>query len=317
MSDPLTVEVTRGVEVESQHEVHIAMVDGRGLLTDHLGDSRRPTLSRSALKPIQAIPLMTTGAAPAYGLTDDELALACASHNGEHEHVHLVDGWLARLGLGAHALECGAHPPGAKDAADDLVRQGRQPDARHNNCSGKHAAMLTIAAHLSLEPTGYIEPDHPIQARHVTPAIEELCRCSVSEQTPAVDGCGMPVWTLTLEALARGWSQLATRGSGRSLLEAMVGRPHLVAGSGHECTRLMLATEGRAAVKNGAEGVYCGVELTSGRAFALKAVDGASRAAETAAAWILDRWGLLDDAPPRELTNWSGAVTGEMRVAHN
>ena len=316
MSGPLTVEVTRGLHVESRHQVHVAIADAAGLV-DGWGDTDRLTYARSSLKPIQAMPLVTTGAAATYGLSADELALACASHNGEHEHVELVDQWLSCIGASVRDLECGARPPMHAESADDLVRQGRLPDPRHSDCSGKHAGFLTVAAHQGLPIEGYVHPDHPVQSAYVTPAIEDVCRVDLSAQTPGIDGCGIPVWGLRLVDIAVGWSQLTSRGAGRQLLEAMVARPHLVAGTDRSCTRLMRDADGLAAVKGGAEGVYCGADLETGLAFALKVEDGTRRAAEVAAEWLLDRWGRVEHAASHPLTNWAGTPVGEVRVAQN
>lgn len=311
---PLVVEVTRGSEVESRHELEAVVVDVAGRVVESFGDPTRTVLARSALKPIQASALITTGTADAMGLGDEHLALACASHNGEHGHVDLVDRWLTSQGQSHRELECGAQLPGDRPSADALVLGGMLPDARHNNCSGKHAGFLTLAAHHSLDTRGYIGPDHPVQAIHVTPAIEDFCRIDLTQATPGIDGCGMPVWPIPLTQLAVGWSQLHHRGAGRRLLDAMSAQPFLVAGTGRWCTHLLEQSAGRAVVKTGAEGVYCAVDRVNGYGLAIKARDGAARASEAAVAWFLDRWGAIDHAAPRPLTNWAGTVVGEVRL---
>jgi L-asparaginase II len=317
MTAPLVVEVTRGSVVESRHDVDLILVDARGQVEEVRGDPQGLVYPRSALKPIQATPLLTTGAAQAMGLGAAELALACASHGGEHEHVTLVEDWLTRHGYSARDLECGAHRPLTLSAADDLVRSGREPDARHNCCSGKHTGFLTVAAFLGIDPTGYISPGHPIQTDHVDPAIEDFCRVRLDGSEPGIDGCGIPTHPIPLAALATGWAQLGQRGAGRELLDAMVSHPHLVAGTGHADTTLMQEAAGRAAVKHGAEGVHCGVDRRDGRAFALKARDGANRAAAAAAAWVLDRWGAIEHAAPTPVLNRAGTQVGEIRVARS
>jgi len=314
MGEPLLVEVTRGTTVESRHDVDLVVSDATGTVLDAWGDPDRRVLARSALKPIQATPLVTTGTAHATGLGSEELAIASASHSGEPQHVAVVTAWLERQGHRTHHLECGAHRPGSLDVADDIVRSGLQPTAVHNNCSGKHAGFLATCAHLDLDPSGYIRPDHPLQRDHITAAIEDLCRTSFSSVEPGVDGCGIPVWPLTLRQLATGWGQLGRRGAGEMVLGAMANHPHLVAGTDRHCTRVMIEAAGAAVVKSGAEGVYCGIDRRNGTSFALKVRDGASRAAETAAAWVLDRWGAIDHAGPRPLTNWAGREVGEVRI---
>lgn len=315
MNNPLIVEVTRGSNIESVHLVDVALVDSTGNLIEGWGEPSRPTLPRSSLKPIQATPLITEGVADSEGLGAEQLAVACSSHSGEAPHVQVVDRWLERLGFSHNVLECGAHVPSNPDAARDLVLSGIEPDSRHNNCSGKHTGFVSLSKHFDLDVSGYISPEHPVMKRFITPAIQDFCRIDLSDQVPGVDGCGVPVWSIPLDHLAGGWSQLRARGSGRRLLQAMTEEPFLVAGTDRACTRLMEAAAGDAAVKTGAEGVYCGVDLREGFAFALKARDGQARAAEVAAEWVLDRLGCVDFNAPRALQNWAGTNVGEIRVS--
>ena len=313
MNNPLVVEVTRGASIESVHLVDVALVDNTGNLVEGWGESSRPTLPRSALKPIQATPLITEGVADSESLTAQQLAVACSSHNGEAGHVEVVERWLETLGCSHNVLECGAHVPANPQAARDLMLSGIQPDSRHNNCSGKHTGFVCLSKHFDLDVSGYIAPDHPVMKSFVTPAIEDFCRIDLSDQVPGVDGCGVPVWSIPLSHLAGGWSQLRARGSGQRLLQAMVDEPFLVAGTDRACTRLMEAASGDAAVKTGAEGVFCGVDLREGFAFALKVRDGQARAAEVAAEWLLDRLGCVEFAAPQTLKNWAGTSVGEIR----
>ncbi len=315
MNNPLIVEVTRGSNIESVHLVDVALVDGTGNLIEGWGESSRPTLPRSSLKPVQATPLVTEGVADSEGLGAEQLAVACSSHSGEAAHVQVVDRWLERLGFSHNVLECGAHVPSNADAARELVLSGVEPDSRHNNCSGKHTGFVSLSKHFDLDVSGYISPEHPVMKRFITPAIEDFCRIDLSDQVPGVDGCGVPVWSIPLDHLAGGWSQLRARGSGRRLLQAMIEEPFLVAGTDRACTRLMEAAAGDAAVKTGAEGVFCGVDLREGFAFALKARDGQARAAEVAAEWVLDRLGCIDFNVPKALQNWAGTNVGEIRVS--
>ena len=315
MNNPLIVEVTRGSNIESVHLVDVALVDGTGNLIEGWGESSRPTLPRSSLKPVQATPLVAEGVADSEGLGAEQLAVACSSHSGEAAHVQVVDRWLERLGFSHNVLECGAHVPSNADAARELVLSGVEPDSRHNNCSGKHTGFVSLSKHFDLDVSGYISPEHPVMKRFITPAIEDFCRIDLNDQVPGVDGCGVPVWSVPLDHLAGGWSQLRARGSGRRLLQAMIEEPFLVAGTDRACTRLMEAAAGDAAVKTGAEGVFCGVDLREGFAFALKARDGQARAAEVAAEWVLDRLGCIDFNVPKALQNWAGTNVGEIRVS--
>jgi L-asparaginase II len=314
MQTPLVVEVTRGSHIESIHEVDVAVVGADGKLEQGWGDSHRDVLPRSAIKPIQAMPLVESGAADAARLTPKELALACSSHNGEAEHVALVGSWLDRIDAAERFLECGAHAPLYRGAADDLLRSGVEFSSIHNNCSGKHTGFLTLCAHQQVDPTGYISPGHRLQTEHITPAIEDLCGLSLTDQTPAVDGCGIPVWAVSLDRLAAGWARLSRRGAGQRLIEAMIAEPFLVAGTDQACTQIMTAGAGSVAVKTGAEGVYCAVVPGQGLAVALKVRDGNGRASNVAIEWLLNKMGAVDTTGPTILRNLAGTEIGEIRV---
>ncbi|MFQ5556627.1 MAG: asparaginase [Acidimicrobiales bacterium] len=312
--EPLVVEITRGHEIESRHLVDAVVVDHHGRLQESWGDPDRGVLPRSAIKPIQATALVSTGAADHFELGEVELALACASHSGEAPHVEAVRGWLTRVGLDEGALGCGTHPPLHGSTAAELARTGVDPGPLHNNCSGKHTAFLTVCAHLGLDPHGYIAPSHPIQHDHVTPAVEALCGVDLSDQNPAIDGCGIPVWSIPLTRIAAGWAALPTDPAGRRLLDAMTAQPFFVAGTGRSCTRLIEAAGRRAVVKTGAEGVYCATITGAGTGIALKVRDGARRASQATIAWLLDHLGV--GLPERDsiITNHAGARVGHIRV---
>ncbi|HAN08885.1 MAG TPA: asparaginase [Acidimicrobiaceae bacterium] len=317
MSQPITVEVTRGHHVESTHLVDAVIVNSSGIVIKSWGEPQRHVLPRSALKPIQATPLVTSGVADGTSLSSDRLAIACSSHNGEHEHVRVVQDWLEGIGCLVADLECGAHYPSDPESSILLRMSGQKPDARHNNCSGKHTGFLALSKFHGFNSQNYLHPHHELQTKHVTPAIEDFCRISLRNETPAIDGCGIPAWSIPIAALATGWAHMQNRGSGRRLLQAMIDRPFLIAGTNRACTTLMIKSAGRAAVKTGAEGVFCGVEVKSGHAFALKTRDGNSRASEAVAAWMLDHLGAIEHAAPTELQNWAGTNVGEVRVAPN
>jgi len=317
----LTVEVTRGNRVESKHRVDAVVSDAKGEVVASWGDADRPTQPRSACKPLQAIPLITSGAADAAGLTDVELALACASHTGEEGHVAAVEAWLGAVGASVADLECGTHTPSYRPAADALVSNGSSPSAAHNNCSGKHSGFIHTALHMGDGVAGYLSPSHPQQVR-VTRSITRFASIDVASQSPGVDGCGIPVWTMPLQALARGWAQLQDPQSvdadeaaaARRLLDAMVGEPWFVAGTERKSTNMMYARGGRIAAKSGAEGVFCAVDRETGRGFALKTDDGAGRASEVAIEWLVARMLRLDEPAPEVLRNHAGTAVGEIRV---
>lgn len=317
-SRPLIVEVTRAEGVESLHEVDVAIVDVSGAIVGSWGEFGRPVLPRSAVKPLQALPLVASGAADAFGLGNVELALACASHGGEALHVSAVEQWLCRIDLTADALTCGVQRPLHDTSMTALVAGGLEPTAAHNNCSGKHTGFLTVCRHLDLPVGGYQAPDHPLQADLVSPALANTCGVDLADQLPAIDGCGIPVWSLPLDRLAVGWARLGAATSeepaGR-LLGAMRSEPFHVAGSERACTRLIDSCDGGVVVKTGAEGVFCAALPEDGIGLALKVRDGARRAAVTAVEWLLKSLGQYDGEVGQVLENQAGTPVGEIRVA--
>jgi len=316
MPNPILVEVTRAALVESVHRGSIAIADADGAIRFALGDVETPVYSRSSLKPIQALVLVESGAADAFGLGDEEVALACASHSGEPMHTDRVAAWLQRIGCSEQDLACGPQAPRYQPASDELIRRGDKPTRIHNNCSGKHSGFLTVARHWKAPVEGYVRIDHPVQ-QAVATSLRTLS--GVEELAWGVDGCVAPNFALPLAGFARALAKLAggkTPGAER-ILRSMIAHPELVGGTGRACTLLMRAAAGRAAVKVGAEGVYAGMIPERGLGIALKIDDGAGRASETVIAAILDKLGVLDgraflSAPVR---NTVGATVGERRPA--
>ena len=325
---PVAVLVRRGARVESQHRVAYAVADADGRLLEAAGDVDREVFPRSAIKPLQAIALVESGAADRFAVSEQELALACASHSGEPEHVALVRAWLARLGLDASALECGAHPPSHAPSAQRLTAAGRPPERVHNNCSGKHAGMLTLARHLGASVAGYSLPDHPVQ-RLVAEMLRELAGLTALP-TPAIDGCGVPTWPIPLGRLAAAFARFAhparlpaTRARACARLQAaMLAHPHLVAGTDRACTEIMTAAPD-VLVKTGAEGVYAACLLTRRLGLALTVEDGAGRAAPVALLALLRALGALGAKAAAslagrmqpELHNHAGVVVGRIEPA--
>lgn len=308
---PILVEVTRGAVVESRHRGSALIVDRGGGVHGAWGDIGRPVYARSAIKPLQAIPLVESGAADAFGLGDEELALACASHNGEPGHVERVAAWLARIGLSEADLECGTHPPRHEGSAQALVCRHEHPSALHNNCSGKHAGFLTTAVHLGEKTKGYVRYDHPVQQR-ILGVLEQMTGCGLGTAPWAADGCSIPTIAIPLAGLAFAMAQIADpddlpeqrRDAVLRIRRAWAARPFLVAGTGRFDTEISLACRGRVMTKVGAEGVFCAALPDYGLGVALKIEDGAERAANTAMAAILKRIGALDDADPEIAGRW-------------
>jgi L-asparaginase II len=328
MSNPVLVEVTRGALVESRHRGAVAVADADGATVLAIGDVATPVFPRSAIKALQALPLVEQGAADRYGFGDEELALACASHSGEPRHVADVERMLARAGLDPSALRCGVHYPISQAAAAALARTGA-PSALHNNCSGKHAGFLCLACATGIDHGEYFRPDHPVQ-RQVRALLEDFTGAVLGEDRCAIDGCSVPTWAAPLENLARGFAKFGT-GHGLApvrakaaarLRQACANKPWHVAGTGRFCTEIMQLFGTRVFVKTGAEGVYCGALPQQGLGIALKCDDGAGRAAQAIMAALIARFlpfVLAERAALRPfaqpvLHNWNGIEVGVVRV---
>lgn len=328
-SRALVVEITRGDLIESRHRVSVAVAGAGGDIIFAAGDVERLIFPRSAIKPIQALALIESGAAEQFGISGAEIALACASHTGSDRHVVTVRDWLGRLGLAERDLECGAHWPFDNKAANALVLRGLEPSTVHNNCSGKHAGFLTLARQIGVETAGYIRIDHPVQIR-VRAALELFAGARLTDAPTGIDGCGIPVHGMPLTALAIAIARLADPANlpdrwhiaaGR-VRAAMAAEPEMVAGRGRFATNVIAATEGRALVKPGAEGVSVAALPGRGLGIALKAEDGATRAAEAAMGHMLVRLEIITADAARELAdqlqprirNWAGTEVGRIRV---
>ena len=302
MSNPVLVEVTRGAVVESAHRGAVAVFDADGKAVLEIGDTTRPVFPRSAVKAIQALPLVESGAADAYGFGDRELALACASHSGEPEHTKLAAAMLAKAGLDKTALECGAHWPN-HEATIALARAGDVPSALHNNCSGKHAGFICTCVHSGIAHQGYVKEGHA-QQEMVRDAMQSVTGAAHSTDNSATDGCSIPTYAVPLKSFALGFARMATgRGfspgrakAAKRLLSACMAEPFLVAGTGKADVALMQAAPGRIFVKTGAEGVYCAAVPELGLGVALKCDDGAGRGAEVMIAAVLAKLLRADEA---------------------
>ena len=315
---PLTVEVTRGGHVESRHAVAAAVVDAAGALVFAAGDVEGAVFPRSAVKALQALELVESGAADRLRLTPAELALACASHTGEAVHVATAQAMLAKAGRDAGCLECGAHWPYDPEAARALAVAGQAPQAVHNNCSGKHAGFICLACASGEDPAGYVRPEHPTMQR-VTAALAEATGTALDARNRGTDGCSIPTYAIPLRALAGAFARFGVaEGAPARLRAAVAAHPFLVGGTGRFDTLLMTALGARVFAKGGAEGVHCAALPAQGLGIAVKCADGAGRAADVACAALIDRFlgGGVPAALLRpELRNWNGVKVGEMRVA--
>ncbi len=313
-STPFRVQVSRD-SAESEHLVDVC-VSSVSEAVSSWGESDRAVIPRSSIKPIQVLPLVRTGAADAFDVSTTELTLGAASHSGEVAHVEAVDAWLARIELDRSALECGADRPISVDEADRLLRAGDSFEAIHNCCSGKHAGFLTIARHLGVDPAGYIDREHPVQ-QLVTDAIAEFTGVDVHSLSSGVDGCGIPTFAIPLDALALSMARLVSFDdpATQRVTSALSANPFWISGTDRCEVRLVDQATEPLVIKAGAEGVYMAGLPDRGLGIALKARDGASRAAEAAVAAVLAELGVVpESASASTITNKAGTVVGAMKV---
>ncbi len=301
----LDVVVTRGELIESRHRVHAIVLDAQGHVRARAGHPELSTCWRSGAKPLQAMPFVASGQFNALGWGERELAIACASHGGEPEHVALVQSMLEAVGLEEGDLACGAHEPLSRRGARLLQQAGERPGRLHNNCSGKHAAMLALAVRSDWPVLAYERTGHPVQER-VASVVSEWTGVSGDALGTAVDGCGAATFGLPLTGMARAFARLANgvrRGDEvpARIVSAMVAHPDLVGGTDRFDTVLMQETDGRILSKVGAEGVHSVALLDAGLGIALKVEDGAARAQHPAVLRLLQHLGALPDPLPTRL----------------
>jgi len=336
-TNPLLAEALRGGSVESVHRGAFAVVDADGTLHSSLGDIERPIFPRSAVKVLQALPLVTCGAANAMGLTEEHLALTCASHGGEPAHVAAAVAMLNCAGVDPDVLECGAHWPYNEATQRAMAARGETPSALHNNCSGKHAGFVCLGCWMAEEKNhklytaGYVRPDHPVM-REVSAAIQRVTGYDLTQAPVGTDGCSIPTHAIPLRHLAHGFARIGT-GTGLDkdtawaagrLRHAVARHPFMVAGSGRFDTRVMERLGERVFCKVGAEGVYCAALPDAGLGVAIKMDDGNNaRGCEVVMAELIQRLVKLDDAERSfmhslsnvTLKNWNGIEVGQLRAA--
>jgi L-asparaginase II len=308
--------VRRGALVESVHRGRLAVCEPEGNVLEAVGDPEAYVYPRSSMKPFQALPLVLSGAADAFGLTGEELAVACASHNAEEPHLAAVRSILEKAGLGEDDLQSGAHPPLYGPAAKKLLCSGEEPRPIHGNCSGKHAGMLAVCVHEGYETATYRDPDHPLQ-RRILGLIAEVCDLREDEVLVAGDNCGVPAFSLPLRSFATGLARIATgerlseelAGAALRIRDAMRDHPFMVAGTGRLDTELMDST--KLLVKGGAEAVLA-VGNQEGWGMALKISDGAERAVRPAGLAALRLRGVEVPGALSTVRGLHGETVGEI-----
>jgi L-asparaginase II len=335
-SEPL-VEVTRGAITESRHRGHVVAVEPDGRIVAHLGAPETVTFLRSSAKPHQAIPLITSGAADRFGFTEREIALACASHSGEPMHTEVAASMLQKIGLGPEALRCGTHEPFSPEATRILRERGEAPNVLQNNCSGKHAGMLALALQLGAPTETYDQPSNPVQLA-IGEVISQFSGVAIEDISVGVDGCGVPVFGVTVKAMGLMYARLVsppnefngqTKAACARIVSAMTNHPELIGGSTERLdTEMMRAAGGRLISKVGAEGVYTvGVlpcdDWPRGFGLALKIEDGDDhRARPTVVIESLRQLGVLVDESLEAVSRYAffpilnrrGDVVGEVRA---
>ncbi|MVO99248.1 asparaginase [Paenibacillus lutrae] len=327
-SSAVIARVDRGPITESIHRGHIAVVNNEGRLLHSLGDPQAVTFARSTAKLIQALPVLESGAASDFGLSDQEIALICASHNGEPAHVQTARSLLAKAGADPGDLQCGAHFPFHRPTAKRMKEEGEAPTPLHNNCSGKHAGMLTLAAKLGQSADNYMSPDHPVQ-REMLLAVADMAGLAPEDIPLGTDGCGVPVFGLAIDRLALAYARLGkpyglpaarTEACGR-IIGAIRREPAYLAGEDRFDTQLIEATGGRIIGKMGAEGLFALTVPEESLGLVLKIEDGAQRALYCAVLEALNQLGLLRPSELKALaafrepkvTNWRGTEVGVIR----
>lgn len=307
------VELTRGGHSECLHFGAVAVVDKQGAIRAQAGNPQWVSFTRSTLKVLQALPLMQTGAAKSLGLSQSELALLCASHNGEPMHVQTAESILAKAGQNYRVLRCGCHVPGLFTLLDKSPPEGLVYDERHHNCSGKHAGFIALCTQQGWSLEDYTEPTHPLQ-QAVRAAVARAVGMSVDAMPMGIDGCSAPNYAMPLSRLAYGYARLATGaadtefGESFALLgEAMTAHPDLVSGTGRNDLALMRAGRGDWISKIGADGVQVMASKSRGEAFAIKISDGNKPALYAATIAVLEQLGWMDAVQAAELDSWRGA----------
>jgi len=332
MDSAILAQVIRGDTVESIHRGHFMVLDGDGNTVAQAGDPETVTFYRSSCKFLQAIPLITSGAADAFGFDEEEIALACASHSGQKRHVEVAASMLAKIGLDETALHCGTHLPFYRPAANELIREGKNPSTLHNNCSGKHSGMLAVARKIGADIAKYEHLENPVQ-QQILGIIAKFTEIPLDEIAVGSDGCSVPNFAVPVRAMAKSFVNLVSRADsfGREIsdaahriITASLNHPELIGGTGRLDTQIMQAAPGKLLSKVGADGVWLGGVLPSDRwpsglGIAVKIEDGDdNRGRPVVVVEILRQLGVLvrNDLPeisPMPVKNRRGDVVGAVK----
>ena len=334
MNSEILAKVIRGETVESVHRGHLLIIDGEGNEVVRLGDAETIAFIRSSAKPFQVLPFLLSGGAEAFGFLESEIALACASHSGEKIHTAIAERMLKKIGLAESDLRCGAHLPFNEQRAEEMLRAGEEPTQLHNNCSGKHAAMLGFAKHTGADITTYDSIENPIQ-QAILQTIADFTETPAATIPIATDGCCAPNFALSVRAMAKGFLKLVfppedftdeLREACRRIITAMMNYPELVGGTERLDTLLMAAARGKFISKIGAEGVWlCGVlpspRWKKGLGIAMKIEDGDDkRARAVISVEVLRQLGIFEaktliNYSPLPIKNRRGDLVGRVEAS--
>lgn len=329
--NPRLVDAHRGSHIESFHGGSIAVCDDTGRLLCGLGGVATAVYPRSTAKPLQALPLIVSGAVERFCISSREIAVACGSHCGDGPHTEAVMSMLNKAGHSTDSLECGSHWPLDEIAARRLTQRGQDPSAVHNNCSGKHAGFICVAEARHIDPRGYVRFDHPVM-QEVRAVLEAMCSWPCGRSTVGIDGCSIPTFPMPLVSLATGFSRLGTGGhipaelatAAKAVRESTAAYPDMLSGSGRFDSIVTALSGGSIIVKSGAEGTICSTVPAVGLGIAIKIDDGGSRAAHVVMATMLMkvadharlnatvRTVLTDFAHPL-IFNWAGIPVGRLQ----
>ena len=326
MGQIIEVNIIRGSQVESRHQVSAVIINSGGQIIRQYGQATQKIFPRSSIKCLQAIPIFTSKAIDKFNITDIELALAGASHSGELKHVTAVKHWLEKLGLSVQDLECGTHAPSNQNAFLYAAQDGVEFTAAHNNCSGKHTGMLSSCLAFGFQTKGYAQAEHPLQSE-IKKIIETFCSSRVSTNEIAIDGCSLPTYFLPLQSLALAMARFADcenfrpeyAEAAQRLTKSFIKEPFYVAGTDRYCTDMIKLLDGKGFVKTGAEGVMFASIPALKAGIAVKAHDGHSRAAETAMSYLLSEIEMVSRERAGKflnptILNWNKIKTGQIEA---
>lgn len=330
--NPILIEVKRGTHIESAHRGAIVVVNSKKEIITSIGNINWKIFPRSAVKALQALPMLVNGASDSFNFTEAELALTVSSHSGEPEHVNLAGAMLDKINCDETRLECGVQWPMQESVARRLAASQQLPTVLHSPCSGKHIGFLCLAQHLKIDSKGYVEFDHPIQAV-IRQTLQEFTEFPHGSDNVAIDGCSIPTYQVPLQNLAYAFAKFGTENSlpdhyinaTKNIRKAVGNYPFFVAGSHRFDTLMMDKFKERLFIKVGAEGVYCASIPELGYGVAIKCEDGANRACEVMMAAAIQQLLPLSSEeksflhaflrPP--IKNWRGKVVGEIVPSTN